>query len=143
MSDASIGRPAGWITETAIAYGDAQGAQLVDAAHPLPVTLIPSAGPAPSALTGSASTSQTVGPFAAVAGKAINLAVSGTWTGRVQLLRSTDGGTTRLPLTPAGAPIGILTGNGIDQPWVETEDNASFYLAVAVTSGSLAYRVSQ
>lgn len=143
MPDSTIVRPAGWITETAIAFGEGQGAQLVDAAHPLPVTVVAGAAAVSAPLSGTATTSQAVGPFAAVAGRALTLAISGTWSGRAQLLRSTDGGATRLPLAPAAIPVGIMTANGVDQPWIETEDGATYYLSIALASGALTYRVSQ
>lgn len=143
MPETTIVRPAGWITETAIAFGDTQGAQLVDAAHPLPVILVAGAQSSPLPLTGTATASQVAGPFAATNGKALTMALAGSWSGRVQLLRSTDGGTTRLPLTPASVPVGIMTTSGVDQPWVETEDGATYYLAITLSSGTLTYRVSQ
>jgi hypothetical protein len=71
------------------------------------------------------------------------LQLSGTWTGTVKLLRSSDGGTTKLPLTLAGAAWGQFTANCCEPVWEESETAATLWLDVALTSGTLAYRLAQ
>ncbi len=78
-----------------------------------------------------------------VTGKPLLLSLSGTWTGTVQLLRSVDGGATRLPLSLAGAQWGKYTGNICEPVWEESEDAARFYLKIIPSSGSVVYRLAQ
>lgn len=94
-------------------------------------------------LTGNASASGPVGPFTPEIGRPIWIALSGTWTGSVQAMRSTDGGTTKLPLTAGGEAWGLFTGNACEQVTEETEDGATYYLDIVIDSGTLTYRVSQ
>lgn len=104
-----------------------------------PVTLAATS----TAIAGTSSTARVVGPFVPQLGRAITVALSAaTWPGgTAQLLRSTDGGTTRLPLTPAGVVLGTYTRQGVDQPWLETEAGATFYLSLP--NAGIGYRVSQ
>ena len=62
----------------------------------------------------------------------------GTW-----MLRSTDGGTTRLPMTIGGSGWGSFQGNCNEPVAEESVAGATYYLAIAVTSGTLSYRVTQ
>ena len=138
-----ISFPAAFAPVTAVAYGSlGSDATCVDSAHPLPVT-VKQAATASTALTGTASASGDAGPFAPELGRAIVLTTSGTWTGTVQLLRSTDGGTTKLPLTVGGISWAAFTANCNEPVWVEADADATFYLALTVVSGTIAYRVSQ
>jgi len=114
----------------------------VSSAALLPVSL-GSTAPAPAALSGTLAASGSVGPFTPVAGQPVILALSGTWSGSVRPLRSTDGGTTRLPLTMAGAAWAQYSANCCEPVWEEYEAGAQLYLSGTVTSGSIAYRVSQ
>jgi len=131
------------VPETAIAYrvGD-DLAQLVDAAHPLPTTA--AVGAAISVpLAGTAAANTTVGPFVPQLGRPIWVTLSGTWTGSAQLLRSTNGGTTKLPLTVAGSVWGSFSASA-NEPVVEESDaSATYYLAITIASGTLTYRVAQ
>jgi len=104
-----------------------------------PVTLAATS----TAIAGTSSAAQVVGPFVPQLGRAITVALSAAaWPGgTAQLLRSTDGGTTRLPLTPAGVVLGTYTRQGVDQPWLETEAGATFYLSLP--NAGIGYRVSQ
>ena len=84
------------------------------------------------------------GPFIPQLGRPIWLNLSGTFTGTCQLLRSTDGGETKFPLT---------TGNGVAKPiWTTplnaavAEDSvatASYWLMIEIASGSLSYKMEQ
>jgi hypothetical protein len=71
------------------------------------------------------------------------LTLSGTWTGTVKLLRSVDGGTTRLPVTSAGLPYGAFTANACEPVWEESEAAALLYLDVTLASGTVTYRMGQ
>ena len=134
--------PAGYAPKFAIAFGNATGgADTVQPDNPLPVTFAPAA--APAALTGSAASSTTVGPFAPAAGRAIVLVLSGTWTGQVQLLRSVDGGATKLPVTAGGQAYGLYTQNVCAPVWEEAEAAATLYLGITVTTGTVSYRMGQ
>ena len=139
----SVNAPAGFVPEYAIAFGTQDGpAVAVDAANPLPTsaTIVPALS---APLVGTAATTSTVGPFTPQLGRAIWLTLSGTWTGTAQLLRSTDGGTTKLPLTAGGQSWGSFTANCNEAVAEESVSGATYYLAVTLASGSLGYRVAQ
>jgi len=93
-------------------------------------------------LTGTANASVTTPAFTPQPGREIVLTLSGAWSGTVSLLRSVDGGTTKLPATLASAPL-IWSGNLNELVWVETEAAATLYLDIALASGTVTYRVSQ
>lgn len=134
--------PAAYIPFTALACPDGDGSVAVGPGNPLPVTA--SFGPAASSpLTGTTGTSGVLGPFEPDPGRPIHLTLSGTWSGSVQVMRSTDGGTTKHPLTVAGIGWASFTANCCEPVAEESEDGAEYYLDVALASGTLAYRVSQ
>lgn len=142
MPTSPLKTPAGYVPQMAIAFANAGGdADIVSAANPVPVQDLPFA--AAPALAGSASASAVLGPFQPRAGRAVVLALSGAWTGTVRLLRSTDGGATKLPLTAAGLSYGVFTANVCEPVWEESEAAALLYLDVAVLSGAVVYRMGQ
>lgn len=141
--DPPVALPAGYVTGQAIAYvtpGD--HAVLVSTAAPLPVAVTRLAATA-AALAGSTAVSATLGPFTPELGRAIWLTLSGSWTGSAQLLRSVDGGTSKLPLTALGQPWGAFTGNANEAIIEESCAGVTYYLAVTLTAGTLFYRVAQ
>lgn len=141
VTSPSISVPAGFAPAYAVGFSDTGGQlALVSDAAPLPVTL---AAPAPIPLTGQSAASEVVGPFVPAAGRVIVVTLDGEWEGWVRLLRSTDGGLTKVPLRAGGLPWAEYSEPGTEQAWLETEEGASFYLDIALTSGSLTYRVSQ
>ncbi len=143
MPSTPITNPSGYIPARALAFTDVDGSAVqVSQAAPLPVSL-GSSGAVPAPLAGTLTASGTAGPFSPLEGKAVMLALSGAWAGTVRLLRSTDGGTTRLPLTLAGSAWAQFTANCCEPVWEEGEAGAQLYLSVTLTSGTLAYRVSQ
>ena len=71
------------------------------------------------------------------------LALSGSWSGTVKVLRSTDGGATKLPLTIAGASWGQFTANCCEAIWEESEAAARLYLDITLIAGSASYRLGQ
>lgn len=124
--------------------------------NPLPVKLLcwsgstwtpcPNLGAAtPTPLAGVDTTAgaQDFGPFTPQLGRAIWLTLSGTWSGTTQVLRSTDGGTTRLPLTIAGGAWGSFTANCNEPVTEESDAAATYYLRITLTSGSATYRMAQ
>ena len=142
MPSAVLRSPAGYLTSVAVAFASADGnADQVSSTNPLPVAFTPPA--ADPALSGTASTSVVVGPFHPVAGRAIMLALSGTWTGTVKLQRSTDGGSTRLGLTAMGAAYGEYSANVCEPVWEESETAALLYLNITLTAGAVTYRLGQ
>lgn len=100
-------------------------------------------GATSAALAGTTSATATLGPFTPQLARSIWLTLSGAWTGSAQLLRSTDAGVTKLPLTIAGQPWGAFTANANEPVGEETCAGATYYLAVTLTTGTLTYRVAQ
>ncbi|MET0250725.1 MAG: hypothetical protein ABW203_00945 [Novosphingobium sp.] len=149
MSDIPIIYPARFAPGVAVNYADAYGGAVqVSHAAPLPVVLAdgsvaPAAGAVPAPLAGTTAAALVAGPFDPIAGRPIVLSLSGTWTGTVKLLRSTDGGTSKLPLTLAGAPWASFTTNVCEPVWEDAEDSARFYLQLSPTSGTIVYRLAQ
>ena len=141
MTSPSISVPAGFAPAYAVGFADASGGLAV-ASHAAPLPVATSA-PAPAPLAGQAAASMLAGPFDATAGRAIVVTLDGEWTGTVRLLRSTDGGATRLPLRVGGSAWAEYTASGCEQAWSETEEGVTFYLDVALSSGTVNYRVSQ
>jgi len=140
-TSAAISTPAGFAPAYAVGYSDSSGQlALVSNAAPLPVA---TSAPAPVALSGAATASQVAGPFSPTAGRVIVVTLDGVWDGTVRLLRSTDGGATKVPLRVGGANWAEYTQPGCEQAWTETEEGTSFYLDIALNSGAVDYRVSQ
>ena len=142
MPTSPLKTPAGYVPQMAVAFANAAGeADIVSAANPIPIQEQPfSAAPA---LTGTLSTSGQAGPWQPRAGRAVVLTLTGTWTGTVKLLRSIDGGTTKIPLTANGSAYGVFAGNVCEPVWEESEAAAVLYLDATLTSGTLAYRMGQ
>ena len=142
MPASPITTPSGYAPAFAIGYADpAGGLSIVDSGAPLPVQNKYESAPAP--LSGTASGTQTVGPFTAVSSRPIVLTLEGTWQGTVQVKRSVDGGATLHPLTIAGQAWAVFTGNACEPVWSEEEDGAQFYLAFSALTGSAGYRLAQ
>lgn len=142
MPTSPLKTPAGYVPQMAISFANSAGdADIVSAINPIPTQEQPFV--APAALAGSLTSSSLVGPFQPRAGRAVVLALSGTWTGSARLVRSTDGGTSRLPLTAAGLPYGLYTANVCEPVWEESEAAALLYLDVTLSSGTLTYRLGQ
>jgi len=96
-------------------------------------------------VTASLSSAGNTSAFPALAGRPINVSITGNSAGlSARLVRSFDSGSTWLPLTVAGQPYGVWTGNVSEQAWVETEANVRFRVEVtAITSGTATIRISQ
>lgn len=136
-----IQSPSGYAATRAVVFADPNGdAQIASAAAPLPVIF---GAPAATALTGSTGASAVLGPFQPVVGRAVILSLAGSWAGTVKVLRSVDGGTTKLPLTVGGTGWGQFAGNCCEPVWEESEAAATLWLDAALTSGTLTYRLAQ
>lgn len=136
-----ISVPAGYAAAMAVGFADdASALAVVSRDRPLPVIF---GAASPTMLQGNTSVSQQVGPFDAVAGGIIVVALSGTWSGTVQLLRSSDDGVTIAPLRVGGLVWGTFTKSGCEQVWSETQTGVTFFLDIDLQSGTLEYQVSQ
>jgi hypothetical protein len=134
--------PASYAPVSAIGYAETDSTLLpVAADRPLPVTTI--SVPAPAALAGTTAATTLAGPFVPSSNKPVVLVLSGTWSGTVRVLRSTDDGVTKLPLTAAGLPWGSYSANCCEPVWEEAVAGAALYLDIVLGSGSLTYRVAQ
>lgn len=147
-----IKTPAGYVPAFAVGFSGPDGdLEIVESASPLPVALssadplavTPGFAPAPAALAGAAATSGVIGPFAPVAGRPVVLSLNGSWEGTVQLMRSTDLGVTLHPVTAGGFAWGRYSANACEPVWEEQEEGAQLYLDIALTSGSVGYRIAQ
>ncbi len=142
MPASPIYSPSAYSVSRAVAYADTDGsALLVSASNPLPVSVGATASVTP--LAGNTSVSAVFGPYVPVIGRTTILTLDGVWAGSVKLLRSTDGGATKLPLTIAGAAWGQFSTNCCEPVWDESDMAARLYLDVALTSGSVTYRLAQ
>ncbi len=136
-----IQNPATFVPSEAVAFADLDGnSTTVSPLAPLPVTTQLPANPV---LAGTTSTALQAGPFQPVPGRPVILALSGSWTGTVKVLRSTDGGVTKLPLTIGGVAWGQFSANCCEAVWEECEAAARLYLDLAPAGGVIAYRMGQ
>ncbi|WP_336961766.1 hypothetical protein [Sphingobium aquiterrae] len=143
MAPPQVDAPASFVPQQAIAFGSLGGpAVAVDAANPLPTVARPVAAQS-MPLAGSASASGLIGPFQPELGRAIWVTLGGSWTGSVTVKRSVDGGATTQGLTIGGSSWAVFAANVNEPVAEESEAAASYYLDVALTSGTLTYRVAQ
>ena len=147
MSDIPISYPGKYAPGVAINFAGPTGmAQLVSATSPLPVVQVSSASaqlPVPAPLTGDASAAYRAGPYAPLTDRPLILTLTGAWTGTVKLLRARAAGASPVPVTVAGSPWAVFTGNACEPVWEETEAAAVFYLDLAPASGTVTYRLEQ
>ena len=137
-----ISSPAAYVAPVAIGFADEAGnLVLVSGEAPLPAVVVRPEAPAP--LAGATSQSLVAGPYAPLAGVPLHLELSGEWAGSATLQRSTDGGATRGGLTAGGLPWARFEANANEVVWEEGERAATFYLDIALESGTLNYRLSQ
>lgn len=136
-----IQSPSGYAATRAVAFADGdENAILASTTNPLPVAF--SAAPT-TALAGATSASGILGPYQPALGRGVILTLAGTWVGTVKVLRSSDGGTTKLPLTLAGSVWGQFASNCCEPVWEESEAAATLWLDIVLSSGSLTYRLAQ
>lgn len=146
MADIDIAAPAGYVPVVAIGYGGVgEAVDPVSPAAPLPVMAQPSQRAALAVpLAGEASESAVLGPFMPDLGRPIWLTLSGAWSGMVSISRSTDGGTTRYPLTYSdGSTKGGWSGHLNSPVGEESVAGASWFIEFTRSAGTLAYRLEQ
>lgn len=93
----------------------------------------------------------TYGPFTPQLAREIWLTLNATTaaSGTARLLRSTDGGATKVGLTAGGASIGAFTFTSAtgaicnEIVSVETDAAATYYLTITLTAGTVTVRVAQ
>ncbi len=142
MPSLPLQSPARFVPPFAVSFANVAGdSDVVSAANPLPVAAAPAT--APAVLAGSVNASGVLGPFQPVAGRPVMLSLAGTWAGQVKVMRSTDGGTTKQPLTALGQAYGTYVANIYEPVWEEGEIGASLYLDITLSSGSISYRMGQ
>lgn len=140
----SISQPANYVAPTALGFADSAGElSLVTTQAPLPVILAARSSAASKPLEGKTTKSMVAGPFKPVPDVPIHLQLSGDWTGRVTVERSTDGAPSRQGLTLAGARWASFSGNVNEPIWQEGAQGTSLWLDIQLERGTLSYRVSQ
>ena len=140
-----ITAPAGYAPAFALGYADPAGdLSLVAQTAPLPVQIMNTqqSDAPPPALEGTAGGLVLAGPFRPAPGVPVVLTLWGEWEGSVQLERKVAAGP-RLPITVAGSPWARFAANACEPVWVESEQEADLYLGIAITSGTLNYRIAQ
>lgn len=138
-----IAPPARFVPTHAVAFGQpGEAAIAVDHLNPLP-TIVRRVAATATAMIGSVNVSTLVGPFFPELGRAIWVTLTGEWSGNAQVLRSTDGGATRQPLTIGGEPWAQFSANANEAIGEESDAAASYYLDIQLATGTLAYRVAQ
>jgi hypothetical protein len=144
MSTPRIQAPAPYVPQVAVTYGPIGGDALaVDLGSPLPTRSVRVAAVS-EPLVGTATTSGTAGPFVPELGRPIWVTLGSGWTGSVQLLRSTDGGATRLAITTGdGTPKGVWSVPVNAAVTEESVAAASYWLSLTLTAGTLAFEVRQ
>lgn len=143
MSTPPIKFPSNYAPGLAVSFASPTGAIVVSPENPLPIAIAAVSPASGAPLTGSASTSGMAGPFELKPSRAVILVLSGTWAGSVRVLRSTDGGATKRPLTVAGGAWALFTANACEPVWEESEAGASLWLDITLASGSVSYRMAQ
>ncbi len=109
------------------------------------------AAAAPLTATISDTTAHLLGPYTPQLAREIWLTLNATTsaTGTAQLLRSADGGATKVGLTAGGLAVGAYsftaqTGAIVNEiVAVETDAAATYYLSITLTAGTVACRVAQ
>lgn len=140
-SQKPIVSPARFAPATAIGFSDEEtGLVLVSNGKPLPVQTVRQS---PNALIGTLSGAATSGPFAAVPGLPIVVALGGEWQGTIRLLRSSDGGASKMPLSASGIALGYFSQPGVEQVWEETQEDITFFLQADLSAGEAIFEVSQ
>lgn len=95
-------------------------------------------------LIGTANADGNSAAFTPQLGRDMYLTLSGTWTGTVQVQRSTDDGASWNNITVGGGNVwGRFTTNCdevIDHP---TDGNATYRLNIDIATGTVAYRLAQ
>lgn len=95
-------------------------------------------------LAGTTTNDLNTPAFTPQLGRDMYLTLAGTWTGTVQVTRSTDGGTNYRPITIGGGQLwGNYTGNCDEVVDTPTDSHGIYRLEIDIASGSLTYRLGQ
>lgn len=138
-----IATPGRFVPLQALAFGlPGEVAAAVARTNPLPIAVTRIAATA-TPMTGTVNATTLAGPFLPELGRPIWITLSGEWLGSARLLRSTDGGVTRLPLTVGGSPWAEFIANANEAIGEESDAAATYYLDIVLTTGTLTYRVAQ
>jgi hypothetical protein len=106
------------------------------------VAYLPSSSVVP--ITGTADGSSSSNVLVPDVGYYIYVTLTGTWTGTVQVERSTDNGVTWLPITThEGSAAGKFTGNADEDVLLVADSQSRYHLKFDITSGSVSYRLAQ
>ena len=105
----------------------------------------------PLTATISDTAAHTLGPFTPQLARQIWLTLNATAaaSGTAQLLRSNDGGTTRIGITQgssvaASYQFSAVTGAIVNEPLVtETDASATYFLTITLTAGNVTVRIAQ
>jgi len=105
----------------------------------------------PVTATISDTASHVLGPMTPQLARALWLTLNATAaaSGTAQLLRSTDGGVSKLALTRDSVPIGSFvftaaSGSIVNEPvQIETDAAATYYLSITLTAGTVVVRLAQ
>ena len=152
MTSLSIQTPGPYIPAVAIDFAAPDGTSThVSAAAPLPTSGRNDGLTTSTALAGIIADTAVhlVGPFVPQVGRDIWVTINATSaTGNAQLLRSTDGGTTRLGLTAGGNAwaswvFTATTGAIVNEQVLTASDGATYYLAITLAGGSASWRIGQ
>lgn len=95
-------------------------------------------------VTGLATADMNTAALVPQLGRNLYLTLSGTWTGTVQLQRSTDAGATWNAVTYGGGlPWGKYTANCDEVVETPTDGASQYRLNIDIATGSLRYRLAQ
>ncbi|MFG1302195.1 hypothetical protein V5F49_20620 [Xanthobacter sp. V3C-3] len=117
------------------------GSSALSVTNPAPVTLANGAsGIAP--VTGTLGATGYSSPFTPIPGRPFNFTATGTFVATIVLVRSFDGGATKVPLTALGSALYTFTGP-FSESYTEDESGVQYSLqCTAYTSGTITYRLS-
>jgi len=106
------------------------------------VITVPAATSTP--VSGSVTADGNSTAFTPQLGRDMFLTLSGTWTGSVQVQRSTDAGATWNDITIGGGTTwGHYTANCDEVVATPTDSAGTYRLALTVASGTIVYRLAQ
>ena len=96
-----------------------------------------------SAILTGTSSGGLIGPFKPVLDRPIWLTLDGAWSGTVTLLRSTDGGASKLPVTYGDGSAKPTWSGNMQAPVGEESVSAAAYFLDFAGTGTLKYKLEQ
>lgn len=135
--------PVDCIPTQALAFGTAE-APARFGSDDTPLAVGPSmTANAAAPLAGTATATILIGPCRPDLGRDIRMTLGSGWSGKPQLLRSSDGGSKPLPLTIGGEEWTRFTVNSNETVATDSDAAATYYLLIAQVLRTLDYRVAQ